>query len=527
LGRAHSWIEVLTGFLVQNLARIAIIALVALVLYGVLPPGRIAMLLILFVLARGVLIIREALQKPLTRFDWENLNTSLLSHYGQLGPEELAREARKVEVGESAPPYEVARAATDWARRGYVAPRAGAELACEGLGLVSFGLLLPANVLLYTRDFVSFQSSGGWITGGVVVICLCLYAWPFLWAPSARRTRWRMQWWGLPFLPALVLLAVGISIRHPYLDPLREDRKRLAAERVLALESNIQAGPHADWVFDYARELEEGGDPVKAIHYYREGLRLDPYHPEERARLAALEYRVAGEWSGAKAAEDAHQRAYRPLLEEWDTFKRRPRCQLDSSLGKTDRTSVVMVRIGDVDDGLLDAIGEVIHRELGLSSCVVSRAVPLPSHTRTRGLLGRRQWSLRSLVKAFFNDARLPSSSPVVFLLVTPVDIYDSHSNYMFAASYSWGALVSFARFGDPSEEKLLVARRAAKQALGSIVKAFGVRTSPDTNCVTSYPRNLEEFDAKGNRPNAESLALFQRALRARDRGWAAHRAKR
>jgi len=48
LGRAHSWIEVLTGFLIQNLARIAIIALVALVLYGVLPPGQIAMLLLLY-----------------------------------------------------------------------------------------------------------------------------------------------------------------------------------------------------------------------------------------------------------------------------------------------------------------------------------------------------------------------------------------------------------------------------------------------------------------------------------------------
>jgi predicted Zn-dependent protease len=280
-------------------------------------------------------------------------------------------------------------------------------------------------------------------------------------------------------------------------------------------------------VFDYARELDEGGDTLKAIHYYREGLRLDPYHPDERARLASLEYRVGGDWSGAKAAEDAHERAYRPLLEEWGTFVRRPRCQIDSSLGEADRTSVVIVGIGDVDDRLPDTIGDVIYRELGLSSCVVPRAVPLPSHTRTRGLLGRHQWSLRSLVKAFFNDAQLQSSSPAMFLLVTPVDIYDSHDNYMFGASYSWGALVSFARFGDPSEERLLVARRTAKQALGSIVKAFGVPVSPDTICVTSYPRSLEEFDAKGNRPNAKSLALFQSALRTRDQGWAAHRAKR
>lgn len=527
MGRAHSWVEVLTGFLIHNLARVAIIALVALVLYGVLPPGRIAMLLLLFVLARGILIIREALQKPLAQFDWDYLHLSHLSHYRQLRPEKLAREAREFELGESARPSEVARAATARARRGYVAPRAVAELTCEGLGLIAFGLLLPANMLVYTRDFVSLQTSEGWIAIGGVVICLCLYAWPFLWTPSARRTNWRMQWWGLPYLPALVLLAVGISIRHPYLDPLREDRKRLAAERVLALESNIQAGRHADWVFDYAHELDEGGNTEKAIHYYREGLRLDPYHPDEQARLAALGYRVGGDWPDSNAAEDAHERAYRPLLEEWGTFKRRPRCRIDSSLGEADRTFVVIVRIGDVDDRLPDAIGDVIYRELGLSSCIVSRAVPLPSHTRSRGLLSRQQWSLRSLVKAFVNDAQPPSSSPAMFLLVTSVDIYDSRSNYVFGASYSWGALVSSARFGDPSEEELLVARRTAKQALGSMVKVLGVPISPDTNCVTSYPRSLEEFDAKGNRPNARSLALFQSALRARDQRWAAHRAKR
>jgi predicted Zn-dependent protease len=527
LGRAHSWIEVLAGFLIQNLARIAIIALIGLVLYGVLPPGRIAILLLLFVLARGALIVREALQKPLTQSDWENAYTSLLSHYGQLEPEQLAREAHEFDLGESVSPSEMARATLDRDRRSYVAPRAGPELACEGLGLVTFGLLLPANMLLYTRDFVSLRSSGGWITAGVGLICLCLYAWPFVWAPSARRTKTRMQWWGLSFLPALVLLAAGISIRHPYLDPFREDRKRLAADRVLALESNVQAGPHADWVFDYARELDKGGNTEKAIHYYREGLRLDPYHPDERARLAALEYSVRGERSGPKAAVDAYERAYRPLLEAWVAFERRPRCQIDSSLGEMDRTSVVIVRIGDVDDRLLDAIGDVIYRELGLGSCVVSRAVPLPSHTRTRGLLSQQQWSLRSLAKAFFNDARPPSASPAMYLVVTPADIYGTRSNYVFAASYTWGAIVSFARFGNPTEDRLLVARRTAKQALGSIVKAFGVPVSPDTNCVTSYPRSLEEFDAKGNRPNAESLALFQRALRERDQKWAAHRARR
>ena len=55
-------------------------------------------------------------------------------------------------------------------------------------------------------------------------------------------------------------------------------------------------------------------------------------------------------------------------------------------------------------------------------------------------------------------------------------------------------------------------------------MKTLQVPMSSDRKCVTSYSASLEEFDAKGNRPNPESLLLFQRNLRARDRGWVAHR---
>jgi hypothetical protein len=44
------------------------------------------------------------------------------------------------------------------------------------------------------------------------------------------------------------------------------------------------------------------------------------------------------------------------------------------------------------------------------------------------------------------------------------------------------------------------------------LLKSFALPASSDRDCVTSYVRSLEEFDQKGNRPNAHTLALFQKA---------------
>jgi len=43
---------------------------------------------------------------------------------------------------------------------------------------------------------------------------------------------------------------------------------------------------------------------------------------------------------------------------------------------------------------------------------------------------------------------------------------------------------------------------------------------------VTSYSRSLEEFEAKGNRPNAETLKLFRQAVVELNSRWQRHNAK-
>lgn len=44
-------------------------------------------------------------------------------------------------------------------------------------------------------------------------------------------------------------------------------------------------------------------------------------------------------------------------------------------------------------------------------------------------------------------------------------DVFSGRSNFVFAGSISWGAIVSFARFGDRDDERYLVAHQTPKRA--------------------------------------------------------------
>lgn len=511
----------LRAVLTQRVATALLVALAMLVLYGAVPEQKIAVVLLAFVAARGLVLGAEALRRPRTAADWAALSASLLQHYGTAPREAVERDARAQALPLSASSSDVAAAALAAAQRAYVPPRSRGALTCEAVGLLTFGVLIPADAVLYTREFVSWRASQEWLGVGVVALAVALYAWPLLWPGTARADRRRALWWTLPFVPALALLCLGIAVRHPYLNPLRADRAKLAAERVLALEDNIVSGQHADWVFAYADEVRRGGDSTKAIELYRQGLRLRPGDEAAQALLEGLTQK------GAPLQIDDGVRqavARSPLLMDGEPVAPRTRCAIDAKLGEIDRTVIVIVPIGELPDGLADTVGMVIERELSVPTCVATNPVSLPPHTRTRGLVFGQQWNRQAMLQAFHAHTRPLPVSPAKYLLLTAADIYSDSSNFVFSSSYSWGALVSCARFGDLEVAPAEVFARTAKQSLGALVKTFQVPMSSDRNCVTSYSAGLEEFDAKGNRPNPESLLLFQRNLRARDRGWVAHR---
>jgi hypothetical protein len=72
---------------------------------------------------------------------------------------------------------------------------------------------------------------------------------------------------------------------------------------------------------------------------------------------------------------------------------------------------------------------------------------------------------------------------------------------------------------------RALLRQRTAKQALCALLKSFNVPASTDRDDVTSYTRSLAEFDAKGNRPNAETLKLFRQAVADVNSRWQKHKA--
>lgn len=143
---------------------------------------------------------------------------------------------------------------------------------------------------------------------------------------------------------------------------------------------------------------------------------------------------------------------------------------------------------------------------------IASDSVPLMKATRIHGLIVGEQWNVDELQRAFIGAYPALPSARLKYVLLTRNDIYQNGTNFVFSASYPWGAIVSAARFiamGSNDEEIL---ERMAKQTLCAVLKSFGLPASTNRECVTSYVRSLDEFDRKGNRPDAQTLILFHKA---------------
>lgn len=510
--------------LFQQLAKATLVVLVSLVLFGVYSGTALAGILILFVALRFACLLAEATRKPFSAEHWQALTEKLIHIHEQSTPEERAAKATALALGPPTSARELAQAQVSQARQQNPPPRQKRELIAEALGVLAFVILLPATVALFSRDFFSLRTPQGWTGTAVIALCLVLYAWPHRWMKSARLAVFRIWWWALPFGPFLFLMIEALQSRHPYLNPFHPNHAALAATRVLKLKNNVVAGHHADWVLRYARQLDEGGQSKEALHFYRAGVRLDANDRRAYERLAILEARYPGDAIQQQTfTPDATPSSKRFFGVE----KKLPRCQIDSRLENVEESTVVLVPVGNVPDEILEAIGTRVRAELNLPVLISSNSVPLPSHTRVQGLLTGRQWDADALIKAMLTNFHPFPKAPIKYVLITPVDIYGEDVNYVFSTSFEWGALVSLARFGEPKGDGTLMRQRAAKQTLCALIKSFNVPMSPDRQCVTSYARSLEEFDAKGDRPNAATMALFQRAVVNMNDGWKQYQARR
>lgn len=510
-------------FLYRHLLEAVFFLLLGLVLYGVFSGTRLAIILVFFVVARFLSLIAEAFRKPISAARLETMLNNLTRVYEKLSPENRTRFAVTLKLNsKNLTARDLAQARVNWLASRYVPPRPTRELFAEGLGVVAFAILIPLAVALYTRDFFSLRTGQGWEGAIVMAICIGLYLLPHWRWKSPDNSEIRIWWWALPFVIGFATVNHAVGMRHPYLNPFNPDHNRLAAERVLALKNNVVAGYHADWVLRYARELDKQGQTEQAIHFYRETLRLDANNQEAATRLSQLETPSSGATAQNQTPPSDATAPY------WTIDKpvvKQPRCAIDSQLANVEGCTVVVVGIGDIPDTLLDTVGYVIHNELNLPVYISSNAVPLPPHTRVRGLATGPQWSEAAIVKSFTNTVVFPHA-PIKYLLVTTADIYMSDDeNFVFSVTYGWGGLVSAARFSDANANDFLICHRVAKQSLCSLLKSFNIPQSADRNCVTCYTRNLSEFDAKGNRPDTETMELFQTAVTSINSRWQRYKA--
>jgi hypothetical protein len=509
----------LKGIIYKYLFKAILIALICLILFGVFSATALATILMLFVVLRFTSLLAEALRKPVTTEQWEKILGTLTSDYIKLTPELRAGKAIALKLDPGLNARELAQAQVNEKMRAYVPPRSKRELGAEVLGVVAFAILIPLTIALFTRPIFSFRGGQGWEGALVAVLCVGLYAWPHRWLKSPECSELRILWWALPFVVAFPLMIYAVKNRHPYLNPFEPDRYRLAAERVLSLKNNVVAGQYADWVLRYARQLDERGESQQAIEYYRASLRFDSNNRAAFERLADLE----SQSSGDETERNPVAQATAPYWTEDNPITPSPRQQIGYQLEYVEGCTVVIVPVSEVSDDLLDAVGFVIHQELNLPVYISTNSVAIPPYTRKPGLAIGPQWNEAALVQAFTNATRIFPVAPIRYVLVTPVDIYIEDTSYVVSTTYAWGALVSSARFGDPNGD---VRQRTAKQALCALLKSFGIPQSPDRNDVTSYARTSEEFEAKGNRPDAETLKQFRLAVASLNSQWQIYKAK-
>lgn len=514
-------VAMVKSILFNFLLKAVLIALIALILYGVVPD--LVIILIFFVVWRFASLAAEALRKPVSAEQRNTILDGLTRQFEMLATEERTRQAAALKLGPHFTAREMAQAQLDRVAKNYRPPRSKRELAAEALGVIGYAVLIPLDIALCTSDIFSLRASQHWGWEGAIVVAfsLGLYAWPYRAWRLPDSSDLRIWWWVVPFALGLLVLNHAVQTRHPYLNPFNPDRDQLAAERVLSLKNNIVAGAYADWVLRYARELDERGETQQAIHFYREGLRLDANDRTAAERLAQLEARSGGavESQTEPPSSAPYWTAAKPVVKQ-------PRHSIDTQLENVESCTIVVVPVGDVSDDILDSVGYVIHTELKLPVYISPNPVPLPDYTRKRGLAVAPQWDLGSLVGAFNNSTQNFPRAPIKYLLVTPVDIYMQDANYVFSASANWGAVLSFARYGGPEVSDTQLRQRTAKQALCALLKSFDVPASTDLNCVTSYTRNLAEFDAKGNLPDAETMKLFEQALGGLNQKWQVQKAK-
>ncbi len=111
------------------------------------------------------------------------------------------------------------------------------------------------------------------------------------------------------------------------------------------------------------------------------------------------------------------------------------------------------------------------------------------------------QWHTDQLLEVLFETVGPYRRENVVYLGITPVDIYASDHNFLFGWASDPGGVVSYHRFTaefndeTPNQERLV--KRTLMQCLSSTRIANGIERCTNPTCACAYPNSLPEHDAK------------------------------
>ena len=371
------------------------------------------------------------------------------------------------------------------------------EFVVEVVALLTFLILIPFNLWLYTRDFVYWSFyfkiylGSEFYESATLMLLVLLYFIPVKFSHYKFIKKYKYYWWLSPLVPSLFLLSYSISTKHQYLNPFNPDRINLAVERVTKL-GIVQAGAHSKLIFDYAKNLENSNID-QSIKLYEYGLQIDPTNKKASEQYSKLlEYKL-GSNSGFPIEK--------AILKDRRVLKDKQKlCNFSLNKKHDFKNPVIaIITMGEVDDLVVKEIITTIESNLKLSACKIRNEIDIPESSKFKGLKFGNQWNVNSIIDSFAEKFNPYIPNNIRYLIVTNKNIYSGKSNYVFSSSYPWGVVASYAMLGDISKNRELVVKRMGKLILGSTIKSFGIPPSTNPKCITSYTKNLYEFDNKGS----------------------------
>lgn len=489
----------LSSPLLSKLLITALLVLAGMVLWGGVDRAMTWRVIGLLIAVRLIALVRHWIYRPPPEADWMEIQTALVENLLAQNPGWTINDALESTA------YRQTLASLEEKAR----PRDRRDL---GLEAVSLLLVVPASlllVLMLTEPVVTFTGIARWTLVLGMAAGIALHFAPLL---IGRRHLTHRLSFRITLIAVVAFVTGTLTVsRHDYLLKTGAERRESIARKVWALGVGIPASGHSEDLFAYADDLVATGRLADAVTVYERGLEVDPHNQPARQKLSVISKKIgiSSRYDDVKP-ESAASRNTRLWVAAETVTPVRVMPDPPSPF-----FSLVLVPVGDVPPRLLDRLAAELTSRIRLPVYRYATPVPLPPPDRTFGVIGGRQWHPRSL-QARFLETR-PTKGALQYLIVTPHDLFIDDSNYVFGASGGMLGYISYARFHSsdaaPENDGLLI-DRLAKQVLSTSIKGFGL-TSPNTDCVTTFCRDLTEFDLKSQLPSDQIGREYLNAIRA------------